>query len=133
MIRVEELTYFDIRRCVTGNLDVNTGWLHEFLHSPDAITEKIQLIVYKAHGVFLWVKLVVQLILKEIGDGSYSNEVEKLIEDVPDDLIELYSHMLKNIKDGHQESSARIFQLALIAESWSPLLALSPYFAETAS
>lgn len=131
-LRLEEMTRQDIRIYVTENLNNKSiGWRHASTDNSDEISQIVEVILDKAQSVFLWVVLVIEEIIEEISDGAYTEEISALIDDIPDDLHQLYARMLSNIKDEYQSQSLLLFELIFAAASWRPLTAVTLYFAET--
>lgn len=80
--------------------------LHEFV---SAITSK-------SCGVFLWVKLVVDMLVDGYIQGDYKEELWKTLEKLPSRLggkNGLYMQMMQNVKREHLGESRRLFELIL--------------------
>ena len=133
LLRLEELTRPDIRKYVTENLNKNPGWRQAFYGASDEMSQKIEVILDKARGVFLWVKLVVEQVVDAFDEGAYISEVTSLIDSIPDDLHELYARMLSNIKDELQPQSALLFALVFAGEVRGHISAITLHYAETST
>ncbi|KAI1350937.1 hypothetical protein F5Y01DRAFT_315219 [Xylaria sp. FL0043] len=75
-------------------------------------------IVEKSSGVFLWVRLVVDLLVDGYVNGDYAVELWKEIEKLPPRLggrDGLYMHMMRNVDPKHLPESKRLFQLVILA------------------
>ncbi|KAI1284239.1 hypothetical protein F5Y07DRAFT_349154 [Xylaria sp. FL0933] len=73
-------------------------------------------IVEKSSGVFLWVRLVVDLLVDGYVNGDYTQELWKEMEKLPPRLggrDGLYMHMMRNIDPKHLPESKRLFQLVM--------------------
>jgi hypothetical protein len=55
-------------------------------------------ILHKAAGVFLWVKLIVHSLLEGLGNPDRGEDLERRLQELPDDLEDLYWHMLDRVK-----------------------------------
>jgi hypothetical protein len=73
-------------------------------------------VVDKARGVFLWVKLVVRSLLEGLSDSNRISMLRKRVEQLPEDLEDLYTHMFSQTNQLYQERAARIFQIVRVAQ-----------------
>lgn len=133
MLRLEDLSRRDISAYVTGNLDTSDTLAIWQSEAPEKMKQIVLRIIQKARGVFMWVKLVVEQILEAVGDGSFVEELTDFVEGLPDELDDLFSRMLEDIKPAYRSHSAVLFQLVLASETWRPLTAVTLYFAEKAT
>lgn len=88
-------------------------------------------IVDKAMGVFLWVKLVVDMVLIGVQNGDYIHKTEKRVDETPPELggpDGLYMSMVKRIPADYRQDGYHLFQVARYARRGILPLALS--FAE---
>jgi hypothetical protein len=70
----------------------------------------------KAHGVFLWVRLVVDMLVNGNADGNSKEELLKTLDSLPPRLggrDGLYMRMVQNIKREYLPESKRPFQLVM--------------------
>lgn len=51
----------------------------------------------KAHGVFVWVRLVVDELCRKIGDGTTAAMLEDVLSNLPEELHELYEFTMRRI------------------------------------
>lgn len=51
----------------------------------------------KAHGVFVWVRLVVDELCRKIGDGTTAAMLEDVLSKLPEELHELYEYTMRRI------------------------------------
>ncbi|EHK50985.1 hypothetical protein TRIATDRAFT_181516, partial [Trichoderma atroviride IMI 206040] len=72
-------------------------------------------ILEKSAGVFLWVALVVEDVLKSWDDGYDMPLLIKKVQDVPDTLRTLFSNMLSNLDSDVRELTVKFFQWAILA------------------
>lgn len=133
MLRLEDLSRRDISTYVTDNLDTSDNLAILQSEAPEKMKQIVLRIIQKARGVFMWVKLVVEQILEAVEDGSFVEELTDFIEELPEELDDLFSRMLDDIKPAYRSHSAMLFQLVLTSETWRPLTAVTLYFAEQAT
>lgn len=132
-LRLEDLSRRDISTYVTGNLDTSNQWDSLRSEAPETMENIVARIIEKASGVFLWVRIVVEQIREAIEDGLYLQELTKFIENIPEQLEDLFSKMVEDINPEYRSHSATLFQLVLTSETWRPLPAATLRFAETAT
>ncbi|KAL7933958.1 hypothetical protein V8C35DRAFT_44056 [Trichoderma chlorosporum] len=72
-------------------------------------------ILKKSSGVFLWVVLVVEDVLKNSDDGKGMSYLMKLVTSVPEELQTLFSDMFSNLEPMTKEVTVRFFQWAILA------------------
>ncbi|CZR51417.1 uncharacterized protein PAC_01293 [Phialocephala subalpina] len=76
----------------------------------------VSLITEKARGVFLWVRLVVDMLVNGYNDGNFKEELLKILDNLPPRLggkDGLYMRMMRNIKREYLPESKRLFQLVM--------------------
>jgi hypothetical protein len=74
-LRLEDLTYTDIKHCVTSHFSNSPGYHERQLETPGEIEHLIESITQKASGVFLWVQLVTDSLLKGLTAGERLEEL----------------------------------------------------------
>ena len=72
-------------------------------------------VVQKAHGVFLWVFLVVRSLTSGLANADRMVDLQRRLRSLPDDLEEYFQHMLDTIDQNYQQQTAQTFQVALAA------------------
>lgn len=72
-------------------------------------------ILSKTDGVFLWVVLVVEDILKSWDEGKGMSLLIKQVMDVPKELETLFSSMFSNLKPHEKKFTVKFFQWAILA------------------
>ena len=80
-------------------------------------------IVFKARGVFLWVRLVVDEIIEGLIDGKTLEELKQLLSEIPEELEDLYTRAIRRVRRASASALARngfevyvMFQIALFAQ-----------------
>ncbi|KAK4075698.1 hypothetical protein Trihar35433_2258 [Trichoderma harzianum] len=72
-------------------------------------------ILTKSAGIFLWVVLVVEDVLKNWDDGKDMPYLIKRVTDVPEALETLFSNMFSNLEQKARKTTAKFFQWAILA------------------
>ena len=112
---LEDLTRDDISLYVRSKLQENKLFRHleeKDSRCQDLVTE----VVDKAQGVFLWVYLVVNSLLKGLTNADRVSDLQLRLSLLPTELDKYFEHMLENIEDVYQDVAAQTFHIALHAE-----------------
>jgi len=96
-LRLQNLTYRDIKIYVTDRCTQNRGFQRLMSREPDSSPVLINEIVRKADGVFLWVKLVVESLLTGIKNRDELEDLRQRLRLLPKELKPLYAHLLSLI------------------------------------
>ena len=115
-LKLEHLTHSDIRSYVTGQLHGNR-WFQR-LSEYDEIPAKrlVEKIIFKAAGVFLWVRLVVRQLLQGLRDGDGMSVLEDKVDEVPENIENYFATLLESIEPFNRAEASKIFQIALYSE-----------------
>ena len=70
-------------------------------------------IVKNASGVFLWVRLVLNIVLESLQTLDRVSEIIARLEELPVDLEDLYAQMLSSITKHYHSDSSRLFPIFL--------------------
>ncbi len=112
MLRLQDLTYEDIRIYVDDTLHTNKRFQQLAIEEYDNAPALVQDIVNEADGVFPWVVLVVRSILVGLGIRDEIEDLERKLQELPSDLSALFENMLtKRIGQFYQEKAAALFQI----------------------
>ena len=106
-LRLEDLTHGDISQYIHGKLCSHTR-ISEF--QGNAMDHLAKIISSRASGVFLWVVLVVQSMLRGLSEGDDIDELEDIVNGYPDELHDLYKHMFGRMKIAHRLQASKFFQ-----------------------
>ncbi|OTA52656.1 hypothetical protein K449DRAFT_340541, partial [Hypoxylon sp. EC38] len=113
-----------IRKCLEIQMrDFNTEDIRRYIHEKLDLVEfepskaKIlaDLITQRSNGIFLWVVLAVEGILKDVEDGKNTKYILKRTKRLPKALEDLYASMLKNIDPNNRQMALRLFYWAILA------------------
>ena len=111
-LRLQDLTYDDMKLFVRGNLELHPRWIQLTEESPSQARDLVQEIMSKANGVFLWVRLVVRSLSDGMTNHDDLSDLQKRLRILPTDLERLYRHMLSRIDPPfYLEQASKIFQL----------------------
>jgi hypothetical protein len=75
----------------------------------------------KAHGVFIWVRIVVDELVKGIRDGTAISLLEENVSKMPEELGDLYQHTLQRIDADYTQEAHIMLQIALCSLSPLPI------------
>ncbi|KAL4797823.1 hypothetical protein BDV19DRAFT_38262 [Aspergillus venezuelensis] len=108
-IMLDRLNTIDIRRKVhqkfkTAGLTESTEWL--------ALTTDI---ADRSSGVFLWVVIVVDTILKDIDNGKSSRYVEGRLRKTPRELEQLYEQILSGVSQEEVQMTLKFFNWVIFS------------------
>lgn len=129
--RLEDLTSTDIRIYVKGRMEAEACTVSWSPTEPEEWHELQDQIVKNAAGVFLWVRLIVDILIDGSSDFDTIDELRKKLESLPTELggpKGLYVKMLRDIKMEHRSQGALFIDMVRTANT--PLSLLSMYFAE---
>ena len=93
--------------------------LHAMAKQSLELAEIAQQLVQSADGVFLWVRLVAEVLLKSWARHEPAARLKKRLAELPQRLNDLYSRILRLILDEYKEEAAVL--LGLVGSSIVPL------------
>lgn len=115
-LRVECLTRDDLRRYVQGRL-LNNESLGSIIKSERVGNiELIEKLLNNAQGVFLWVKLVVGLLLKDAVNEPKIQDLHRLVDNYPKEIDPLYERMIETLDQSAFAQEAAQTLLFCLAE-----------------
>ncbi|KAM0156950.1 hypothetical protein ACHAPG_005034 [Botrytis cinerea] len=114
-LRLQDLTRTDIYHYVKSSLQNDINYQRLYMRQPVQASTIIRKIVSRADGVFLWVKLVLQEIIRGLTNRDTFQDLEERIEVVPQGLEELFSSMLDSIDSFYSKKAAMIFLIVRAA------------------
>ncbi|CBX96607.1 predicted protein [Plenodomus lingam JN3] len=124
-LRLEDLTYNDIRHYVTNRFHGNDGFKDRRLETPRQADDLIEAVTVKACGVFLWVVLVTDSLLKGFTAGERLEELNERLNTVPRGLEELFEKILTYVDLEKRKEMAQILQIMRYSPENLTLLDLS--------
>jgi hypothetical protein len=121
---VEDLTMNDMRKYIQDMLSDNELF-RNLRNVDDRCDSLVRQIAEKAHGVWLWVYLVVRALLRDLnGDEGYP-QLQRRLDEFPPELEEYFSAILKRIDPIYQKETAKIFQITVEAVRPIPVYAFT--------
>ena len=123
-LQLHEYTENDILRFVADKF-VEDCRFQELEGSDYRYEALIEQIVKKAHGVFLWVFLVVRSLRRGLVNCDTLDELHARLDDIPTDLEKYFRLMLDSTEKMYHKQAARIYQMCLSASGSVPLTTLS--------
>ncbi|EKG14354.1 hypothetical protein MPH_08476 [Macrophomina phaseolina MS6] len=109
-LRMEDLTRNDIEQYVEGRLNGDRHF-QSICRTKEDASNMVFKITWLAEGVFLWVKYVVNLLLRDTANEPTYSDLIKRITNYPRDLDTLYERMLNMIEDSYPQEASEIFQV----------------------
>jgi hypothetical protein len=100
-IRLQDLTWSDMERYVKDNL--------AYVEDSLGIETVMQNTVRKANGIFLWLALAVKTIRRRLEDAHTVAEIEKELDSLPLELVDLLQHVFNMIKESSPKRAYLVF------------------------
>jgi hypothetical protein len=123
---MQHLTFDDINIYVKMRFRNDERFQELELEEPGVGYQLALQVVSKASGVFLWVRLVVHSLLEGILNFDRSSDLFRRLDELPDDLEDLYQHMLDRVKPSwYLEEGLRLLRLVQASNSNLTLLRLA--------
>ncbi|PON28461.1 hypothetical protein TGAM01_v202955 [Trichoderma gamsii] len=124
-LRLQDLTYPDIFAFTTESLQSSSDFRSLQIRESNFGSQLVADISRKSCGVFLWVALVVKSLIEDISDCVRICDLQKRLEDIPDELEDLYRKMLDSIDTNYVEHAFQLFSITREAQGRLSVLALS--------
>jgi ankyrin repeat protein len=103
--------------------DIGTYIRERFKFIPESESETMKTIetrlIENAAGVFLWIVLVVDLLLQDVGEGQPTGLIMERLKRVPKRMEDLYAELCASLKPEEVIFSLRLFQWVLIMDAMS--------------
>ncbi|KAL6717824.1 hypothetical protein ACLMJK_003909 [Lecanora helva] len=115
-VKLENLTQNDIRSYIQQRLYGNGRFQRLIGYDARAGAELVAKLVGKAAGVFLWVRLVMQELLKGLRDGDSYQVLLRKVDEVPADLDDYFMRLIDLIEPQYRTEASRFLQIALYQE-----------------
>jgi len=122
-LRVQELTKNDIKLYVKDNLEEDARFLklaEGDWRGASALAKAIQ---EKAHGVFLWVYLVVRSLLRGLVNSDQMSDLQRRLNELPEELEKYFELILDTIEPIYRRQTAQAFKVMLASTQPLPLIA----------
>lgn len=120
---IHDHTEHDIQSYTTSKLrqSLGAGAVTQGSNSLQRIEALAAHVTEKAQGVFIWVRLVVDLLEKGVQDGTPFSALKEMVLAMPQELEDLYRHTLRRIEPEYADEAYIMLQIALCALSPLPL------------
>ena len=123
--KIHEHTFGDILAYASSKLHDASPIDLEEESSAEARSTKLDTlsaqIAEQAHGVFIWVRIVVEEIANGVRSRTPYFVLLEALAQMPKELKDLYEHTLERIEIGHAEEAFVMLQIAICASSPLPL------------
>jgi hypothetical protein len=117
---IHELTRDDIRGFVSHQLQTHLEWgSRPSIEGSVKKTELVERIAAQADGVFLWAFFVTRSLGEDLSSGKSIAELHDRLSDLPNDLEQLFKHMLESVNSVNHIKMAAILEAA--AHAFEPL------------
>jgi hypothetical protein len=105
------VTARDISHYVHSKFNAHRGFMELQKGNPKVAARLCDHVTKKASGVFLWVHLAVQSLLRGISNGDRIDDLERAVNGLPEDLEMLFSKILDSVNPRYREHSAQLFRI----------------------
>jgi hypothetical protein len=127
VLTLQNLTQNDIVSYVKDKLDQNRGFARLQLRDPRC-SELFAEITTKAEGVFLWVYLVINELMKSLANDDDFVTLQRRLRRIPPGLSEYFRYMFDKLDGFYASQTSHIFRAVLASTYRMPILALSVIF-----
>jgi hypothetical protein len=110
-LRLQDLTREDIAKYVSEHFDKNDYFVSLQNSIPIAASALLRGVVEKAHGVFLWVYLVVNSLLQGLLNSDRLEDLQSRLDALPGDLQALFDKLLNRLSPECFKQSCLTFRL----------------------
>ncbi|KAK7697592.1 hypothetical protein SLS64_013411 [Diaporthe eres] len=110
-LRLQDLTKPDIMVYISDMLLEDSRMKRFIQSSPEEAQGLADRIVDGASGVFLWVTLVVASLLRGLGNRDNLTILHQRLDELPTDLEQLFTQMIRKVDKVYQSEASRLFQL----------------------
>ena len=112
-LRMQELTQPDIDLYIDRRLLSSPAIQKAREIEPEVIDKLIVDMGTKARGVFLWVVLVVEQLLRTAIDNPHTSAILSVFDSLPEDLNKLYDTIQNQIGPVNQHHASKLYQLTM--------------------
>ncbi|KAI1126898.1 hypothetical protein F5Y10DRAFT_243740 [Nemania abortiva] len=103
-LQLQEYTKEDIREYCLGFVESESEDISA------ALSRLTSVVIERANGVFLWVKLVLRELVAEAAKGRRDHELSRVLDAIPDDLGHYYTRIIQRIPEKFRWESYVIFE-----------------------
>ena len=122
-LKLQDLTHDDIELYVRDMLQTMLG--AGKIGTTDCVRkfQLIQKVIHKADGGFLWVYLATRTLFEGFTNEDGIEELEARLDQLPNEIIDLYTHMPQRVNTVYRRQIAVYFEL-MLSKHFKPLSAL---------
>ncbi|KAI0457925.1 hypothetical protein F5B21DRAFT_462220 [Xylaria acuta] len=124
-LMLQHRTRGDIAWYAEQKLQSNAAFRQLQQYKPQRAQFLIKSITSKASGVFLWVVLVVRSLLEGLDQGDKATELQGRLDDLPDEIEQLFKKMLHGLEGKQFSGAAHLFRLVRASNEKPHVLELS--------
>ena len=110
---LEDLTRKDIRDYVQRKLGAQSRFRQREREDPVSSKRLVEDVVTKAEGVFLWVHLVVESLIRGVQNKDRLQTLQERLDKIPSELPDYFAYMLNKVEDIYRVDAAKIYQIML--------------------
>jgi hypothetical protein len=108
---IHEHTQNDILYYASSRIRASAMVERPLVVNTEIVDNLINMVVSRASGVFLWVRLAVNDLLQCLSSGDSFEEIQQQLHELPDDLEGLYMRMLERVPHKYRHDTALLFQI----------------------
>lgn len=135
-LRLQDLTSEDIKKYVEDTIGGHQRMDQLLSEHPTEASNLTNLILSKASGVFLWVRLVVKSLLDGFRNYDSISDLKHRVDEYPAALGSLYLHMFQSMEARYQSHTAQLLRImvqSVAVQEERPLTVLQMSFADEVS
>lgn len=121
-LRLQDLTYGDIQEYIEDRLVQDPSMQDLSRIEPVETAELVREIVSAADGVFLWVYLVVEALLRGLGNCDEISDLKRKLRLLPKDLKQLFYYMIQRVDDDYKEEAGSFSNWSMLFSPWRTTL-----------
>ena len=118
MLRLQDLTKRDIQAYVKAKLEQVPMKNCPHATNADYLSRVSKEIPERAEGVFLWVAFAVRSQIEGLRNEDSPKELEKRLDQLPDDIEGIYADMLDKIPKAYRPEIATCFHMLMLDSPW---------------
>jgi len=97
---------------------------YDIMPNPQSVDLLHTMIAEKSSGIFLWVVLVIDIVLRDVDEGKTAFEIEQSLMEVPEDLLTLFSGLINSLGSKERARAMQLIQWVLLSNTPLPLTSL---------
>ena len=114
-IRIQDFTRPDIENYVRYSLWESISVQSTYIRDSGEASQLVEAIISKADGVFLWVRLVVDQLLRGFRDGETIRTLKRKVDSLPPDLDGFFHRIIESIEPAYRREGSAYLQTAIFA------------------